>query len=100
MKNGAKVAVENVIRPGKSTQLDAEKYGAMRTAILRILPEAAPGMTVAQVQQGVLAHLPQTLFPGGARSGWWMKAVQLDLEAKRIIAREKVSPLRLHKTGS
>ena len=55
------------------------------------------GLTVAQVQQAVVAHLPGDLFPGGAKSGWWMKAVQLDLEAKGIIAREAVSPLRLHK---
>ena len=46
----------------------------------------------------VLEHLPQDLFPGGAKSGWWMKAVQLDLEAKNIIRREKTSPIRLHKS--
>ena len=46
----------------------------------------------------VLEHLPQDLFPGGAKSGWWMKAVQLDLEAKGIVRREKTTPIRLHRS--
>ena len=93
-----KVAVENVNHPGKVEHLDAAMYDAMKRAILQVLPSGKPGLTVAQVQQGVLAHLPEALYPGGAKAGWWTKAVQLDLEAKRIIVREKVSPLRLHRT--
>lgn len=94
----ATVAVENVNRPGSVQHLDAGKYNAMKRAVLKILPKASPGLTIAQVQQDVLAHLPDDLFPGGATSGWWMKAVQLDLEAKGIIARENAKPLRLRKT--
>jgi hypothetical protein len=30
--------------------------------------------------------------------GWWAKTVQLDLEAKGIITREKIRPLRLHRS--
>lgn len=66
-------------------------------AFLKILPSSEPGLTVAQVQKQVLAHLPSDLYPGGAKSGWWSKAVQLDLEAKGTIVREKVTPLRFHK---
>lgn len=69
----------------------------MKKAVLAVLPKTSPGLTVAEVQQGVLKHLPGDLFPGGAKSGWWMKAVQLDLEAKSIIRREKTSPVRLHR---
>ena len=79
-------------------RLTPAKYAAMKKAVLAVLPKASPGLTVADVQQRVLAHLPEDLFPGGAKSGWWMKAVQLDLEAKDIIRREKTSPVRLHKT--
>jgi hypothetical protein len=50
------------------------------------------------MEGSMLAHLPQKLCPGGAKSGWWAKAVQLDLEAKGIIMRTKTSPLRLHPT--
>lgn len=93
----AKTPVENVNHPGHVQHLDAGKYDAMKRAILKILPKSSPGLTVAEVQNGVLAHLPETLFPQGATAGWWTKAVQLDLEAKGVVAREKTRPLRLHK---
>jgi hypothetical protein len=57
----------------------------------------SPGLTAAEIQDAVLAHLPEHLFPQGAKAGWWKKAVQLDLEAKGVIAREKTKPLRWHK---
>lgn len=43
--------------------------------------------------------LPQDLFPGGDTAGWWVKAVQLDLEAKAILKRAPKSPVRLHRIG-
>jgi hypothetical protein len=94
----AKVQIENVGQPGKTYSADAAKYGAMKKAMLKVLPAASPGLTVAEVQDRVVAHLPEELFPGGAKSGWWMKAVQLDLEAKGIVKRTKTSPLRLYKS--
>jgi len=45
----------------------------------------------------LLARLPRTLFPEGAKAGWWAKTVQLDLEAKGILSREETKPLRLPK---
>jgi hypothetical protein len=97
-KNGnGKVGLENVNHPGKIEYVDAAKYEAMKSAVLKVLPATRPGLTVVEVQTRVVEHLPEDLFPGGATAGWWMKAVQLDLEAKRIITREKVSPLRLHR---
>ena len=45
-------------------------------------------MTAIKVQ------IDQTLFPNGAKSGWWMKTVQLDLEAKGQIIRIIGKPLR------
>ena len=95
--SAAKIRLENVNYPGQTTSADPDKYGAMKEAMLKVLPAASPGLTVAEVQSRVVAHLPEALFPGGAKSGWWMKAVQLDLEAKGIIAREKTTPLRLYK---
>ena len=91
-----RIPVENVNHPGKTNMVDAAKYRAMRGAVLAVLPAAAPGMTLADVKRAVLPRLPQAEFPGGATAGWWIKAVQLDLEAKRVIAREACSPLRLH----
>jgi hypothetical protein len=91
------VEVENVNHPGRTKLLDANMYEAMRRAFLKVLPKASPGLTVEEIQERVLAHPPVELFPGGAKAGWWAKTVQLDLEAKGIIAREEAKPLRLHK---
>lgn len=92
-----RVRIENVNHPGSSTTVDAGMYNAMREALLEVLPAAAPGLTEAQMRLAVLPKLPAALFPGGERAGWWAKAVQLDLEAKAIIARETSRPLRWHR---
>jgi hypothetical protein len=42
----------------------------------------------------IKVQIDQTLFPNGAKSGWWMKTVQLDLEAKGKIIRIIGKPLR------
>ncbi|MDO4706510.1 MAG: hypothetical protein Q4A98_09950 [Comamonadaceae bacterium] len=76
--------------------MDRAKYLAMREALLAILPPEPPGITVAQVKE---ALLPQVLFPGGLSAGWWLKAVQLDLEAKGIIQRAPVKPVHLYRAG-
>ena len=94
----ARVVVENVNHPGKSRSVDAASYQAMRRTLLKVLPPTSPGFTVAEVSRAVLPHLPVDLFPGGAKAGWWTKTVQLDLEAKGVITREKTKPLRLHRS--
>lgn len=90
----AKVEVQNVLQPGKTYRVDADKYAAAKAALLGVMTEA-PGETPAALQKAMLAHLPQDLFPGGEKVGWWMKTVQLDLEAKGIIARGPKAPVRL-----
>ncbi len=77
--------------------MDADKYQAMREAILAVLPETEPGLTVAEVKARLVPLLPEALFPGGDKAGWWLKGVQLDLEARGLIARENGKPLRLHR---
>lgn len=93
-----KIAVENVNVPGKTTNVDAIKYEAMKKAFLKILPKSSPGLSQKEIQQQVKAYLPESIFPGGATSGWWAKTVQLDLEAKGIVMREACKPLRWHKS--
>ena len=61
--------------------------------MLDVIPKCPPGLTVAALEQKVLPHLPQELFPNVTKAGWWTKTVQLDLEAKGILAREKTIPL-------
>ena len=92
-----KIAVENVNVPGYVTNVDAEKYEAMKTAFLKILPTSSPGFTQKEIQEKVKRFLPDEVFPRGATSGWWAKTVQLDLEAKGLVKREATKPLRWHK---
>lgn len=94
-----RIAIENVVSPGHIVRVDRTKYEAMKAALLAVLPESAPGLTVAPAKMQLLPLLPQDLFPGGAKAGWWLKAVQLDLEAKGVLAREATKPLRLHRAG-
>ena len=92
--------VENVNVPGYTTRVNATMYAAMRRAMLKVLPAQAPGLTQAEIRVAVVAHLPQDLFPGGAKAGWWAKSVQLDLEAKGVVIREPTKPLRWHRQAS
>lgn len=92
-----RVEMHNVMSPGHVVRVDKARYDAMKDAMLAVVPEAEPGLTVAEIKAGVLPLLPEELFPGGAKAGWWLKGVQLDLEAKAVIARENSKPLRLHR---
>lgn len=92
-----KVAMENPNSPDRPVRVDADKYQAMRDALLAVLPATEPGLTVAEAKARLLPLLPDALFPGGDKAGWWLKGVQLDLEAKGLIAREATKPLRLHR---
>ena len=93
-----KIPVENVNHPGAVRLVDASMYVAVRRAVLGALPSSAPGITLAELHERILPTLPTALFPGGAKAGWWLKTVQLDLEAKGTVIRTKSSPLRLSRT--
>ena len=97
-KTGDRIVIANVNVPGHTTSVDAGMYNAMRRAMLKVLPSKAPGLTQAQIRDAVVPHLPADLFPGGAKAGWWAKAVQLDLEARGALVRESTKPLRWHKS--
>ena len=93
----ARIEVQNVGRPGKTYSVDAAKYADMRAAIETAVPTTPPGIAVADLIAAVKQHLSPTLFPGGATCGWWVKCVQLDLEAKGILARAPQPPVRLYR---
>lgn len=94
-----KIEIESITSPHHVQRVNKVKYMAMREAFLPVLPTEAPGMTVAEVKAALLSNLSQELFPGGEKAGWWLKAVQLDLEAKGMIERGGTGPVRLFKTG-
>ncbi|MEY9782512.1 DUF6958 family protein [Sinorhizobium fredii] len=97
MSKPNRIVVENVIRPGKTTSVNADMYAAMKIALLAVIPSQAPGLTLADIRERIFAHLPEQRFPGGNGVSWWSKTVQLDLEAKGEIVREKTRPIRLHR---
>lgn len=95
--NDEKIVVDNINVPGRKTRVNAAMYNAMKEAMLRVLPEKAPGLNQSEVREAVKPLLPEDLYPAGQKVGWWAKTVQLDLEAKGIILRESSKPLRWHK---
>ena len=97
----AKIEVENVNVPGRTTRVDATKYHAACAALLRALPDGPPGLTQAEMIDATKRYLPEDLFPGGAKAGWWVKCVQLGLEAKGSVVRDRsAKPLRWRRGGA
>lgn len=94
---GERIGVLNVNHPGLVQRLDARRVAEVRRAYLSVLPKASPGLTIAEAERRLIPLLPADLFPDGVKAGWWAKAIQLDLEARGVIAREPVRPLRLHR---
>jgi hypothetical protein len=94
------VTIENFNHPGKTSSVDADMYEAMRDAMLKVLPGAAPGLTREETLEALALHLDPYLYPDGVRAGWWSKAVQLDLEAKGVIVREASTPMRWHRVSA
>ena len=86
-----KIAVESVNALGQLTNVDATKYSAMKGAMPTAISETP--MTAAQIKDAAKAHFPETLFPGVATSGCWIKFVQLDLEAKGMLTKQATKPL-------
>ena len=93
-----RVVVENVNVPGHTTRVDAAKYEEMRNVLLAVLPSGGPGLTQSEMFAAVKPLLADALFPGGSTSGWWVKCVQLDLEAKGLMRRDAGKPLRWTKS--
>jgi hypothetical protein len=93
------IEIESITSPNRKERVNRAKYMAMRQALLAILPRRGSGVTVAEAKEALLKVLSQELFPGGEKAGWWLKAVQLDLEAKRLIQRSSEKPVRLIKSS-
>ena len=92
-----KVEVQNINHPGLIERVRRDKYVDMKSALLKVLPSEPPGMSVKDALEALIPSLDQDLFPKRKTSGWWQKTVQLDLEAKGIIARADIKPLHLYK---
>lgn len=85
------IEVQNINVAGRTSNVNAEKYQAMRAVLLKVLPTKAPGITQAEMGDLIRPHLPADLWPNGEKSMWWCKTVQLDLEAKALVIRDSAS---------
>lgn len=95
MAKPATIRIENVPQPGKTYAADAAKFEAMKNALFAVAPFGPPGLTPEEIIARVKPLLPADLFPGGEKAGWWVKAVQLDQEAKGVLKRSPKPPVRL-----
>ncbi|MGD2027364.1 MAG: hypothetical protein PVI99_06065 [Anaerolineales bacterium] len=93
-----KITVENVNVPGRTTRVNKAMYNAMKAAMWKVLPSESPGLNQNEIREAVLPYLPEDLYPGGEKVGWWAKTVQLDQEAKGTLVREDTKPLRWYRT--
>jgi len=69
----AKVEISNVNAPGRAATVDAEKYQAIKAAILKVTPKKAPGITASEMVEMVKPLLPEKLWPKGEKVGWWQQ---------------------------
>ncbi|MEM6301975.1 MAG: hypothetical protein AAF680_01325 [Pseudomonadota bacterium] len=97
MTSENKITVENINTPGQTARVNAAKYREMKRAFLNSLTCRPPGLTQKEILETVKKELCSDLFPEGKTSGWWAKTVQLDLEAKGLVAREASKPLRWYR---
>lgn len=92
-----RTSIESITSP-QVYRVDRGKDMAMREALLAVLPAEPPGLSVAAAKAALLTHLSAEQFPNGEMAGWWLKAVQLDLEKKGVIRRAQGAPVRLYRT--
>ncbi len=94
-----KIEIENINSPGRTERVGSSKYEAMRKALLAVLPDAPPGLKVPEAQAALPPLLPDALFSADDKAGWWLQAVQLDLEAKGIIKHAPSKPVQLFRAA-
>lgn len=83
---------------GYSHKVDAAKYRTMRGELLRAVPRTGDGVTAADMIAAVRPRLPRGMF-GHEAVQWWVKCVQLDLEARGVLVRDTAAkPLRWRRT--
>jgi len=88
------VEVFNINTPGKSSFVQKDKYDEVKRVLKKLMPRKSPGLTQNEMADLVRENVSVEIFEDKNKSGWWMKTVQLDLEARTVIVREKTKPTR------
>jgi hypothetical protein len=92
--NAEKMEVFNIHHPGSSSFVQKDKYEEVKRVLKEYMPAASPGLTQDEMAALVVEKVSGTVFEDRTKAGWWMKTVQLDLEARQVMTREKTSPAR------
>lgn len=93
----ARQEVLNVNTDRSDGTIDREKYEAMKSALLEVIPEGEEGVPFGELAERVKPLLPEAVFEG-ASIGWYTTTVKLDLEARGLIERvPNASPQRLRR---
>jgi len=72
-------------------------YNEMCRVTLIVLPETPPWLSQMEIRAAVVTNLSPKLFPSNTKADWWLKLVQVDLEAKSILCSMPFKSLRWHR---
>jgi hypothetical protein len=89
-----KIEVFNVNHPGRSSFVQRDKYEDVKRVLKENMPHKSPGLTQSEMADLVIKKVSDTVFDDKSKAGWWMKTVQLDLEARKVMFREATKPTR------
>jgi hypothetical protein len=64
-----------------------KRYWPMRAAILRAVPDEAPGISFEQLVDQITLMVDGSLFQAPRTIDWYARLVQLDLEARELLHR-------------
>jgi hypothetical protein len=67
--------------------IDADRYEAVRKAILKAMPRGGDGVIFTDLFKAVPAHLPGGKIPRGGAINWYTTVVKLHMEASGEIRR-------------
>jgi hypothetical protein len=91
-----KIEVFNINIPGRSSYVQRDKYEEVKRVLKAYMPKRSPGLTQDELSSLVIEHVSEAVFDDRQKAGWWMKTVELDLEARQVVVREKTKPVRWH----
>ena len=84
-------------RDGSTARLDKVKYDWAREAIIKVLSDSPTSLSHVELTSQVESYAkatnaPQEIYPDSGSNSlmWLVKTVQLDLEAREILKREKI----------
>ena len=75
-------------------KVQKDSYDEVKSILKAHMPTQSPGMTQQEMIEMVVQKVSPEIFPEREKAGWWMKTVELDLEARGVVIWEETKPLR------